>query len=197
MCNSICDCYIREFLYVLILTQWPKRWTISLRYVTRFVKTVLYVCAFNTCILPVPFTVWMIYILVLLTHIRKYVALTHWITIQCSSSHTFANINNYSIINITVLLNYNFIFTRVSTHDTTQYFVCQIPKFLMEIFISTRWDITYCLADCNSARVACSQLLVVTKQFESCRLFSLVSMTHVMRKCHNSVMWKCHVSRLV
>ena len=40
----------------------------------------------------------------------------------------------------TVPLNYNFIFTRVHTRGATQYFACQMPKFLVEIQISTRRD---------------------------------------------------------
>ena len=37
----------------------------------------------------------------------------------------------------TVPLNYNFIFTRVSTRGAMQYFACEIPKFPVEICIST------------------------------------------------------------
>ena len=41
----------------------------------------------------------------------------------------------------TVPLNYNFIFTRVDMHGATQYFACEMPKFPMEILISTRQDV--------------------------------------------------------
>ena len=41
----------------------------------------------------------------------------------------------------TVPLNYNFIFTRVHTRGATQYFACQMPKFLVEIQISMRRDV--------------------------------------------------------
>ena len=41
----------------------------------------------------------------------------------------------------TVLPNYNFIFTRVHTRGAMQYFACQMPKFLVEIQISTRRDV--------------------------------------------------------
>ena len=42
---------------------------------------------------------------------------------------------------ITVLPNYNFIFTCVHTRGAMQYFTCQMPKFPMEIQISTRRDV--------------------------------------------------------
>ena len=40
----------------------------------------------------------------------------------------------------TVPLNYNFIFTRVYTRGTTQYFACKMLKFPVENIISTRRD---------------------------------------------------------
>ena len=40
----------------------------------------------------------------------------------------------------TVLLNYNFIFTRVDMHGATQYFARQMPKFPVEICVFTRQD---------------------------------------------------------
>ena len=43
----------------------------------------------------------------------------------------------------TVLLNYNFILTRVSTSGATKYFACQMPNFPVEIFISTRRDVVF------------------------------------------------------
>ena len=43
-----------------------------------------------------------------------------------------------SITILTVPLNYNFIFTRVHTRGAMQYFACQMPKFPVEIQISTR-----------------------------------------------------------
>ena len=48
-----------------------------------------------------------------------------------------------SVYIYTVPLNYNFILTRVSTSGATKYFVCQMPKFPMEICISTRRDETW------------------------------------------------------
>ena len=41
----------------------------------------------------------------------------------------------------TVPLNYNFIFTRMHMRGAMQYFACQVPKFLVEIQISTRQDV--------------------------------------------------------
>ena len=43
----------------------------------------------------------------------------------------------------TVLLNYNFILTRVSTSGATKYFACQMPEFPVEICISTRRDVAF------------------------------------------------------
>ena len=43
----------------------------------------------------------------------------------------------------TVLLNYNFILTRVSTSGATKYFACQMPKFPVEICISMRRDVAF------------------------------------------------------
>ena len=43
----------------------------------------------------------------------------------------------------TVPLNYNFIFTRVHTCGAMQYFACQMPKFLVEIQISTTRDVAF------------------------------------------------------
>ena len=42
-----------------------------------------------------------------------------------------------------VLLNYNFILTRVSTSGAMKYFACQILKFPVEICISTRRDVAF------------------------------------------------------
>ena len=56
-------------------------------------------------------------------------------------AHTWFK-NNSAIVTeyekTTVPLNYNFIFTRVHTRGATQYLACQMPKFLVEIQISTR-----------------------------------------------------------
>ena len=41
----------------------------------------------------------------------------------------------------TVPLNYNFIFTRVDMRGAVQYFTCQMPKFAVEICISTRREV--------------------------------------------------------
>ena len=43
----------------------------------------------------------------------------------------------------TVPLNYNLILTRMSTSGATKYFTCQMPKFPVEICISTRRDVAF------------------------------------------------------
>ena len=50
-------------------------------------------------------------------------------------------LNQWVVFSTMVPLNYNFIFTCMDTRDATQYFACQMPKFPMVFYISTRHDV--------------------------------------------------------
>ena len=69
------------------------------------------------------------------TWLRTYISLSVWY----EQLHLQIYIIYYNVH--TVPLNYNFIFTRVSTRGATKYFACEIPKFPVEICISTRRDV--------------------------------------------------------
>ena len=65
----------------------------------------------------------------------------------------------------TVPLNYNFILTRVDTRGNTQYFACKIPKFPVEIIISTRRDVAF---------IRTRNLIMFTRVRRSVQLFCIM-----------------------
>ena len=95
----------------------------------------------------------------------------------------------------TVPLNYNFIFTHVDMHGSTQYFVCKIPKFHVEIIISMTSDVTpiTCLSEPHflvawNTHISCN-LLCATCGISMCGIVTCGIASP--RVEHTSVEWPC------
>ena len=60
----------------------------------------------------------------------------------------------------TVQFNYNFTHAWDSTHENTQFFACQMPKFAVELMIYTRRDVLFTRDETCHRHESCIRVVV-------------------------------------